>query len=169
MNWLPDFLTSAPFWAMVVLCIIFIVGYVLTVLPIAPGNFIVLAGILLHRIWVPEHSVQWSFIGIMLVLSLLAMAGDYALTYWGAKRFGATWRGAIGAIVGGLLGFFIPPPIFWLIFGPLIGAIVFELVGGQEWKLAGKAGLGSFLGGIAAMLFKLMVSTIMIVGFFMFS
>ena len=168
-DWIPDFLTSAPFWAMGVLWIFFLVGFVLTILPVAPGNFIVLGGIAIHRLWVPESSVSWTFILVMLGLSLLAMAGDYALTYFGAKKFGATWRGGLGAIVGGLVGLFIPPPLFWLIFGPLIGAIVFEIIGGQEWKMAGKAGFGSFMGGIAAMLFKVVVSAVMIVGFFMYS
>jgi len=168
-DWIPDFLTSAPFWAMGMLWIFFIVGFVLTILPVAPGNFIVLGGIVLHRLWVPDYSVSWNFIIVMLILSLLGMAGDYALTYWGAKKFGATWKGALGAIIGGLLGFFIPPPLFWLIFGPLIGAIVFEIIGGQEWKQAGKAGFGSFIGGIAAMVFKVVVSAVMIAGFFMYS
>ena len=169
MNWIPDFITSAPFWAMGMLWIFFIVGFIGTILPVAPGNFIVLGGIVLHRLWVPEHSVPWNFIWIMLGLSLIAMAGDYALTYWGAKRFGATWRGGVGAILGALVAIFIPPPLFWLIFGPLIGAVLFELIGGQEWRKAGKAGFGSFIGGIAAMLFKIVVSSAMIVGFFVYS
>jgi uncharacterized protein YqgC (DUF456 family) len=169
MEWIPDFLTSASFWAMGMLWLFFIGGFILTILPVAPGNFIVLAGIVLHRIWVPDHSVSWTYILIMLAISLLAMGGDYLLTYWGAKRFGATWRGGLGAIIGALVGFFVPPPLFWLIFGPLIGAVVFELIGGQQWNEAGKAGLGSFLGGIAAMLFKVIVSAVMIAGFFMYS
>jgi uncharacterized protein len=169
MNWIPDFVTSASFWAMGMLWIFFIVGFIATILPVAPGNIIVLCGIVLHRLWVPDYSVSWKFIWVMLTLSLIAMAGDYALTYWGAKRFGATWRGGVGAIVGALVAIFIPPPLFWLIFGPLIGAILFEMVGGQEWKKAGKAGFGSFMGGIAAMLFKIVVSAIMIAGFFIYS
>lgn len=169
MDWIPDFITSASFWAMATLSIFFVVGFVATILPIAPGNFIVLGGIVLHRIWVPGDSVSWKFILIMLVLSIIAMAGDYALTYWGAKRFGATWRGGVGAIIGALVAIFIPPPLFWLIFGPLVGAVLFELIGGQEWKQAGKAGFGSFMGGIAAMFFKIIVSAAMIVGFFIYS
>lgn len=169
MDWIPDFITSPSFWAMGMLWIFFVIGFIATILPIAPGNIIVLSGIVLHRLWVPDHSVSWSFIWVMLLLSLIAMGGDYALTYWGAKRFGATWRGGIGAIIGALIAIFIPPPLFWLIFGPLIGAILFELVGGQEWKQAGKAGFGSFMGGIAAMLFKIVVSAVMIAGFFIYS
>ena len=169
MNWILDLITSASFWAMGMLWIFFIVGFIATILPVAPGNFVVLGGIVLHRLWVPEHSVSWNFIMIMLGLSLIAMAGDYALTYWGAKRFGATWRGGLGAILGALIGFFIPPPLFWLIFGPLVGAVLFEIIGGQEWRRAGKAGFGSFLGGIGAMLFKVVVSAVMIGGFFRYS
>lgn len=169
MDWIPDFLTSAPFWAMGMLWLFFIVGFIATILPVAPGNFVVLLGIVIHKLWVPDHSVSWTFILVMLLLSCLAMAGDYALTYWGAKRFGATWRGGVGALVGALAALFIPPPLFWLIFGPLIGAILFELIGGQEWKHAGKAGIGSFVGGVVAMLCKIMISAGMIAGFFVYS
>jgi len=169
MDWIPDFLTSAPFWAMGVLWFFFIIGFLATILPVAPGNFVVLLGIVIHKVWVPEHSVGWKFILVMLLLSMVAMAGDYALTYWGAKRFGATWRGGLGAILGALAAIFIPPPLFWLIFGPLIGAVLFELIGGQEWRSASKAGIGSFVGGVAAMLFKIVVSAMMIVGFFLYS
>ncbi len=169
MQWIPDFVSSPTFWAMSVLWVFFIAGFILTILPIAPGNFIVLGGIVIHKLWVPCYSVSWEFIFIMLGLSLLAMAGDYALTYFGAKKFGATWRGGVGAIVGAIAAIFIPPQLLTLILGPLIGAIVFELVGGQEWRKAGRAGLGSFLGGIAATLAKVMLSAIMIIGFFFYN
>jgi uncharacterized protein len=169
MDWIPDFLSSAVFWAGCMAWVFLIVGFVATILPIAPGNLIVLAGILLHQLWVPEHSTGWTFVAVMTVLSLVAMGGDYALTYWGAKRFGATWRGGLGALIGGLLAFFIPPPLFWLLFGPLIGAVVFEILGGQKLQQAGRAGWGSFLGGIVAMLFKLAVSAAMIVGFILYT
>ena len=167
-DWIPDFLTAAPFWAGIVLWIFFIGGFILTILPVAPGNFIVLAGMVIHKLWVGDASTSWQFIITMLIMSILAMAGDYALTYLGAKRFGATWRGGFGAIVGALAGFFIPPPLFWLIFGPLVGAVLFELIGGQHWKDASKAGIGSFVGGVVAMLFKVVVSAAMIVGFYIF-
>ena len=36
----------------------------------------------------------------------MSLGLDYVASIYGAKRFGATWRGAVGAIVGGLVGLF---------------------------------------------------------------
>jgi uncharacterized protein YqgC (DUF456 family) len=165
MDWIPPFLSNPVFWAACLAWVFFITGLVGTLLPILPGNFIVLTGLLIHQLWVPQASVGWTFVGSMTALCILALAGDYALTYWGAKKFGATWKGGVGALAGGIIGIFIPPPLFWLFFGPLVGAVLGEMIGGQPWEQAGKSGIGSFLGGLAALAFKLALSMGMIAGF----
>ncbi len=69
--------------------------------------------------------------------------------------------GAAGALLGlffGLLGLFV---------GPVIGAIAGELIGGKEVMKAGRAGWGTFLGGLAGVIAKLFIGLIMIVIFLM--
>jgi len=72
---------------------------------------------------------------------------------YGAKRLGATWRGAAGAIIGGLVGLFFNLP--GILLGPFIGAMLFEMAGGREWKAASRAGVGATLGLLAGALGKL--------------
>lgn len=162
-----DWILSAEFWAMSTLLLIFFVGFIATILPVAPGNLIVLGGVILHRLWVPHCSVSWTIIGFMTALSVLAILGDYVLTWWGAKRYGASWRGSLGAILGAIFAIFIPPQILSILIAPWIGAVLFELIGGRSFPDSKRAGLGSFLGSMLATAFKIAVSTAIIIGFFL--
>jgi uncharacterized protein len=101
----------------------------------------------------------------MLVLTLVTYAIDAAAGYMGAKRFGATKWGLIGGAAGALIGLFFG--LLGLFVGPVIGAIAGELIGGKEIMKAGRAGWGTFLGGLAGVIAKLFIGLIMIVIFLM--
>jgi uncharacterized protein YqgC (DUF456 family) len=141
-------------------------GLIGTVIPIVPGTTIILAAAVVHRVALgADRSLGMSALIAMLVLTLVTYAIDAAAGYLGAKRFGATkWGlfcGAAGAVLGlffGLLGLFV---------GPVIGAIAGELIGGKEVLKAGRAGWGTFLGGLAGVIAKLFIGLIMIVIFLM--
>ena len=73
---------------------------------------------------------------------------------------GNVWRDS-GALVGlffGLIGLFV---------GPVIGAIIGEVIAGKRMIDAGRAGWGSLLGNIGAMLAKLIIALAMIIIFLM--
>ena len=78
---------------------------------------------------------------------------------------GATWKGAVGALVGGVVGIFIPPPLFWIFVGPVVGAVLGEMLGGRGVRDAGRAGWGTFLGSMVALAAKLAVCFFIIAGF----
>jgi uncharacterized protein len=156
-------LSYAP---MMVVASIFIIGFFGTFLPVLPGNFIIWLGIVIHKLWLGESSVSWSVVIITGILTLVAFALDYLCTYWGARRFGASWRGGIGALIGGILGLFIPPPLFWIIVGPIIGAIIAELLGGRSTKDAGRAGVGTIVGGLLSFALKIGIATFSIIWFY---
>ena len=78
-------------------------------------------------------------------------------------HFGATKWGTFGAIVGALVGLFFG--LIGLFVGPVIGAIVGEVIAGKRMIDAGRAGWGSFLGNIGAMLVKLIIALAMIIIF----
>ena len=123
-------------------------GLIGTVIPIVPGTTIILAAAVVHRLALgADRSLGWSALIAMLVLTLLTYAIDAAAGYLGAKRFGATKWGLIGGAAGALLGLFFG--LFGLFVGPVIGAIAGELIGGKEIMKAGRAGWGTFLGGLA--------------------
>ena len=98
-----------------------------------------------------------------MLLTLLSYGFDFLGSYFGAKRFGATKWGAIGAIAGAIIGLFFG--IIGLFAGPVIGAVVGELLAGKRMVDAGRAGWGSLLGNIGAMLAKLIIALAMIIIF----
>jgi len=85
---------------------------------------------------------------------------DFLGSYFGAKYFGATKWGAFGAIFGALVGLFFG--IIGLFVGPVIGAVAGEFIAGKRMIDAGRAGWGSFLGNLGAMLGKLIIAVAMI-------
>ena len=121
---------------------------------------------MVHRVALgADRSLGMSALIGMLVLTLVTYAIDAAAGYLGAKRFGATKWGLIGGAAGALLGLFFG--LLGLFVGPVIGAIAGEIIGGKEVMKAGRAGWGTFLGGLAGVIAKLFVGLIMIVIFLM--
>lgn len=119
-------------------------GTITTVLPTLPGTPVLVLAALGHRLYFGEKGAAWWVIGVLALLMVLAVSLDYLATVLGAKKLGATWRGAIGAIVGGLIGLFFSLP--GILLGPFLGALLFEMVGGRGWKASSKAGVGATLG-----------------------
>jgi uncharacterized protein YqgC (DUF456 family) len=98
------------------------------------------------------------------VLLTLATYGiDILAGYLGAKYFGATKWGAFGAILGALVGLFFG--LLGLFLGPVIGVIIGEVIAGKRMIDAGRAGWGSLIGNIGAMLAKLIFALTMIIIF----
>ena len=143
------------------------VGLIGTVLPFIPGTTIILAVALGHRFLVgPGNGMTWWSMGVLVALTLLSYALEFFSGYFGAKYFGATKWGVAGAIVGGIAGMFTG--FVTLLFLPIVGAIVGELIGGQRLVSAGKAGWGTLLGNLAGMVAKLAIGLAM-VGWFLVS
>ena len=70
-----------------------------------------------------------------------------------------------GAILGALIGIFFG--IIGLFVGPVIGAILGEFIAGKRMIDAGRAGWGSLLGSLGAMIGKLVIALAMITIFFL--
>jgi len=144
--------------------VLFAVGLIGTIVPMLPGTTIILAAAVIHRIMLgPEKSVGWRTLSILIVLTLATYALDFLGGYFGAKYFGATRWGALGAIVGALAGLFFG--ILGLFVGPVIGAVAAEFIGGKRMIEAGRAGWGSLLGNLAGMVGKLLIALAMIAVF----
>jgi len=137
------------------------IGLIGTVLPVVPGTIIILGAAIIHQIMLgSEKSLGWWNIAALVLLTLLSYALEFAGGYFGAKRFGATKWGVFGATLGAIVGLFFPFP--GLIFGPVVGAIAGELVGGKRLVRAGRAGWGALLGNLAGMLGKLTIGLVMV-------
>ena len=153
------------FWWFVTVTL-FAGGLIGTVLPVFPGTIIILAGALLHRMMLgPEKSVGWGTITVLVLLAAASYALDFLSGYFGARYFGATKWGMFGAVVGALIGVFFG--IAGLFLGPVIGAVAGEFIAGKRMIDAGRAGWGSLLGNLGAMVGKLFIALVMISIFFM--
>jgi hypothetical protein len=153
--------------ALSVASLVFMIGLAGSLLPVVPGSLIVWLGVIVHRLWMgADASVAWKVVILTGVLTLLGQLADFVMGVWGARRFGATWKGAVGAFAGAFVGFFIPPPLFWLIVGPIIGAVIGELAAGRTFREGGKAGVGTVVGGIVAFALKFGISVCVIALFF---
>jgi uncharacterized protein YqgC (DUF456 family) len=129
------------------------VGVAGSILPGVPSTPLVLIAAIGHKLYFGPTGAAWWVLVILAAFTALSLVMDYVATVYGAKKLGATWRGAVGAIVGGLIGLFFSLP--GILLGPFIGAFLFEMAGGREWREASKAGVGATLGLLAGALGKL--------------
>jgi len=106
-----------------------------------------------------ERSVPLSILIIMAILMVFSLALEYLASAMGARKLGATWRGLLGATLGGIVGFFFGLP-GWIL-GPMLGALSFERLGGHSTQKAAKAGFGALLGIMAGALGKFVTAWIM--------
>jgi uncharacterized protein YqgC (DUF456 family) len=144
---------SAGEWAGLLLALlVMLAGVAGSIVPALPGPPLVLAAALVHKLWFGAASASGTVLWVMTALMLLSLALDFAASLVGARKLGATWRGVLGATVGGIVGLFFGP--LALILGPFVGAMLFELLGGRDFKEAGRAGLGAVLGFLAGALGK---------------
>ncbi len=138
-------------------------GLVGSLLPGFPGTPLVLVAAVVHRLCFGGHSVSNLVMVILAGLMVVSVLFDFLAGMLGANKFGATWRGAVGAVLGGLLGLFFGLP--GILLGPFVGATLFELFGDRELKPALKAGLGATLGWFAGIVGKFSVAVVMILLF----
>ena len=117
-----------------------LIGCILPVIPGPPLTYIAL--LLLQATRFANFSSEFLLItaAITVVVTLL----DYLLPVWGAKKWGGSRMGAIGAVIGLLAGLFFPP--VGIIAGPFLGAVAFELLAGRKANSALRSGFGSFIG-----------------------
>lgn len=139
------------------------VGVVGCVVPGLPGAPLVLGTAILHKLIFGESGAAWWILVLMALVTALSLVADYLATVYGAKRLGATWRGALGAVLGGVAGLFFLP--FGILVGPFVGAFLLELAGRRHWKEASKAGLGATLGLLLGAAAKVAASIAMILIF----
>ena len=159
-------MTWIEYTALSITSLIFLIGLITSVLPVVPGSLIVWSGVLIHKLWMGDASVSWKIVLLTGLLMLVGQIADFVMGVWGARKFGATWKGALGAFIGAIVGLFVPPPLFWLIVGPIIGAIIGELLAGRTFKEGGKAGVGTVVGGIVAFALKFGLSVCVVSIFF---
>ncbi len=156
--------------ALIFSSMLLLLGGFLTFIPMTPGPLIAWSGLLVcHLLW-PEGPVGTMTLLLGLFLVALAKAVDFFAGVWGARRYGASWAGAWGALVGGLvftaLGLLTGVGLLaGALMGPALGAILAEMLFGRTWREAMKSGWGTFVGFAVSVLFSLMVCGVLLAVF----
>jgi uncharacterized protein YqgC (DUF456 family) len=128
----------------ILVAVLVAVGVAGTVLPALPGAILVFAGVLLAA-WIDDFTrISGWTVGIVGVLTLLAFATDWVAAALGAKKVGASRQALVGATIGTIAGVFTG--LWGLIFMPLVGAAVGELVARPDLRHASKVGFATWLG-----------------------
>ena len=140
--------------------IVMLIGLVGSVVPVLPGPPVVLVAAILHRLYFGAASVSNTFLVVLILLTGLSLLLDFLASVLGAKKFGATWRGMAGAVIGGVIGLFFSLP--GIILGPFLGAMILEMTGDKEFKVAAKAGAGAVIGLLLGVIGKFSICVMMI-------
>jgi uncharacterized protein len=144
-----------------------VAGAVGCVLPVLPGHLILLIAAAAHRLMLGEDSGLrwWSFV-VLVALMAISQTFEMLSGAAGSRWFGGTRWGAVGALLGTIIGLFFLP--FGLLLGPLIGAFTLEIfVARKQTKSAALSGVGSVVGTLAGMGVKAVVGLTMIGWFFL--
>jgi uncharacterized protein len=144
-----------------VLCVLLIlVGLAGTVLPALPGTALVLAGVVLGA-WIDDFTrVSQTTVAVVAALAVLAWVLDYVAGLLGAKRAGASPQALAGAAIGTVVGLFMG--LVGVLFMPFVGAVVGEYIARRDEKGALKVGAGTWLGIMAGLLAKVVLSLVMV-------
>ena len=140
-----------------------VIGLAGMVLPAIPGVLFVFGGLFIAA-WADQFT-RVGMVGLIIigVLGILAFVADFVASMLGAKRVGASPQALVGATLGSLIGLFLGIP--GLILGPFVGAVLGELAARGRLAQAGKVGLGTWLGLVAAAVLKVVIAFLMIATF----
>ncbi len=146
----------------IVTALLMIAGLIGTLVPLIPGAALIVAGAVLHQMALPEgESVGWGVIVVLLLLALISYAVDFAASALGAKRFGASKWGALGALLGAIVGLFFSLP--GMLIGPIVGVFAAEILfARKQMKQAARASWGTIVGALLGALGKLALAVLMV-------
>ena len=135
------------------LCLIGIVG---SFLPIIPGPVTSWLGILLLNL---TSAVEFNLNFVLITFTVAVSVGilDYIIPILGVKKLGGFRSGQIGTTVGLIVALVILGPI-GIIIGPFMGALLGEMSTNKSFQDSLKPAFGSFIGVIAGIVIKFLIS-----------
>ena len=134
------------------------------------GTLIIFLNTLIYGFFTNFEKLDLRFLVVLFCLYLAGELLEYIFIVVGAKKFGASTKAIIGGIVGGVVGALVGTTILPIIgtamgafLGLFLGAFVVELATKRELAASFKAGAGSFLGRVGAILVKEVIAVVMII------
>lgn len=152
-NWFMDL-----FWLLLG-SLLMIVGIIGSVLPVLPGPIMGWFGLLVLH-FSEAIPINYKLLGITFFIAIVIFFLDYIIPGVGAKKFGGSKKGATGATVGLIIGLIAPIPLGFVI-GAFLGALIGELIHDpKNLKRALRSAFGSFIGFLASVTMKVLVSLV---------
>ena len=149
----------------VVVAALFLAGLVGSIVPWMPGPLFILAGAVVWAVATDFQTLGWGRLAGLAALAVLSFLLDFLAGALGARRYGASRWGVVGALLGAVVGLFLGP--LGLIAGCVVGAVVGELARGADLAGGVRSGLGALVGLLAGLLADLVLAITMI-GLFLY-
>lgn len=155
---MPAWVDALSFWLTL---LVMLVGLVLLIIPIFPGITVIWLAALLYGI-ITGFDTLGIVIFVLITLGMIAgISADNFLMGAGARRGGASWLTIGVALIAGIAGTVLFPPIGGLIAIP-VSIFLLELVRNREWRGAWRATRGVALGWGLSFLVRFGIGLVMI-------
>lgn len=138
----------------IVAVLLLLCGVAGCILPVLPGSPLAYGGLLLLQLIGKAEFTTTQLIVWLLIVVVLQIA-DYFTPILGSKYSGGSEYGNRGCLAGTLLGLLFMP--WGIVFGPFVGAVVGELLGGRDLNMAIRSGIGSLVGFLLGTILKIIV------------
>jgi uncharacterized protein YqgC (DUF456 family) len=149
----------------IIVIALFAIGMAGAIFPVLPGALAIYAAFFAYGFFISFEPFGFWFWAVQTLIVAVLFIADYAVSAWGVKRYGGSRASVVGSTIGIIAGPFVIPA-FGLLLGPLLGAIIGELIVGASFNQAVKAGLGAVVGLFTSTVVKFILQLAMIVLFF---
>ena len=150
--------------------VLLVPGIIMAIIPAVPGMIYMLLIALAYGAYDHFTLFTWGNLGILAIISAVAMLVDTVSGLLGAKWGGAHWSSVISGVVGLILGsLLIPIPIFGSLIGMFFGILATEWYRTHNMHHAKRAATGSLLGSIAGTGFKIVAAIVFVILFVIFA
>ena len=151
--------------AWVVTSLLLLAGLAGCIIPALPGHLLILIAAIAHHLMLRENAgIEWWTYAVLGVFLVVSQVLEFMSGAAGARWFGGSKWGSIGALIGGIVGLFFFP--FGLLLGPLIGCFVCEWsFAKRKVKESAKSGVGSVFGTVTGLVIKMVIGVIMLLWF----
>ena len=139
--------------------ILVLIGIIGSIVPIIPGPPITFCGLLLAH-FTSNNPFTAKLLIILCALTILSTVIDNALPIYATKKFNGSKKGIWGSAIGLIVGLFFFPP-FGIVFGPMLGAFIGEILDGKSANNSVKPAVGSLIGFLSSIFLRFGLSVVM--------
>ena len=147
--------------------IIMFAGVLGCIIPALPGPPLVFLGALFYAWRTNWDQVSWPSLTLLLMLMLIGSSSNLWLSYFGARKGGASVWASVAGFFGGLIGLvigsvFIVGSLPGLFIGALGAIALVEYSLHKDWSKVFKAGKGYLAGYLLSLVVELLICLLMI-------